>query len=360
MTLEFLIGSRAFWNRLKPEILAAQKRVYIQTLSFEGDSVGMDLADTMLASAAADRRIVLDCYTRHIISDKWIYSPKHLFDGEFKAEVRSTKDMIARLNANGVPVTFVNPFGPLYGHIPVRNHKKIIIIDDDVCYIGGLNFSDHNFAWHDMMMRIENREATEFLANDFELSCRGEHFGGQLTLDDATIISLDGVNNTKLFAPLMDKIENASKSIIVHSPYLCHPFCDYLTAAAGRGVAVTIISPEDNNKKTMKEFIQWHSRKAGFDLRLYRPGMLHLKAMVIDDEHLVVGSCNFDYFSYAFEQETIAIISNQDAVEQFKRLVIETDLASAVKDAGDIGEFRGRWRNFEVRTVGKILHLFNP
>ncbi|MCK5125300.1 MAG: phosphatidylserine/phosphatidylglycerophosphate/cardiolipin synthase family protein [candidate division Zixibacteria bacterium] len=359
MKLELLIDSDAFWKKLKPEILAAKKRVYIQTLSFEGDSVGLDLSESMINSKAPDKRIIVDSYTRHIINDTWIYSPLSLFKAELRQEVSATKQMIDHLNSNGVEVTFVNPFGFLYCHIPHRNHKKIIIVDDSICYIGGINFSEHNFAWHDMMMRVESDEATEFFARDFQISCKQKHFKGQLDLDDITFISLDGTNNEQLYRPFIDIINQASDSIIVHSPYLCHPFTEYLHEASGRNVSVTIISPSMNNKKTLKEFIQWESKRSKFTLQMYEQRMLHLKSMLIDNKYLVIGSCNFDYFSYAFEQEIIAIITNDEIIEDFKKRVIEYDLSQSTLDSGTISNWRGRRRDIEMRLVSKLMHLFN-
>ncbi len=359
MKLELLIGSKQFWDRLKPEILNARKRVYIQTLSFEGDSVGLDMAQTMIRSDAVDRRIVVDHYSNHIINDRFIYFPGNKGDKELWAEVASTRQMITNLNQNGVQAVFVNPFGWLYCHIPRRNHKKIIVVDDNICYIGGINFSDHNFTWHDMMVRIEDPRVTEFLAGDFLLSCEQKHFGGELEVENMRVISFDGKNNTRLFAPLMDKIEYAQKSIVIHSPYLCQPFTGLLRKASERGVSITVFSPLNNNKIQLQEYIQWESRRSGWDLYLYRDEMLHLKSMLIDDTYLVLGSCNFDYFSRYFEQETIAIITDEVLIGDFKDRVIEKDISRSVKYSGSISPLKGSWRGFQISAIGKIMRLFN-
>ncbi|MEZ5357420.1 MAG: phosphatidylserine/phosphatidylglycerophosphate/cardiolipin synthase family protein [Candidatus Zixiibacteriota bacterium] len=359
MKLELLTGSTHFWNRLKPEIETAKKRVYIQTLSCEGDAVGWDMARTMMASAATDKRIVIDHYTSHIINDRFIYMPGNIFDKELQAEVASTRKMVTELKGNGVAVTFVNPFGWLYCHIPRRNHKKIIVVDDDICYIGGINFSDHNFAWHDLMMRIENPQATEFLANDFLTSCEQKHFGGELQLDSVRLISFDGKNNPESFKPVVDLLQSARESIVVFSPYLSPPFTDFLGAASRRGVNVAIVSPGNNNKIQLKEYIQWAAQRFGFNLRLYRGEMSHLKAILVDKAHLILGSSNFDYFSYHFEQETIAIITDPDFIAGFQHAVIDVDVENCRPHTGGISRFRGNWRAFQINAVSKLMRLFN-
>lgn len=359
MNLELLTGSARFWNRLKPEILNAKKRVYIQTLSCEGDTVGWEMARTMMASSAPDKRIVIDGYTRHVINDKFIYMPGNIFDKDLRAEIKSTRKMVDELTRNCVAVTFVNPFGWFYCHIPRRNHKKIIVVDDSICYIGGINFSDHNFAWHDMMVRIESREAAGFLAGDFLASCEQKHFGGELTLESMRLISFDGKNNDTLFAPVVRMIAEAKQSIVIHSPYLCQPFTGFLRDASRRGVAVTVISPDNNNKRPLKEYIQWASQCFDFNLRLHPSEMLHLKAILIDDSRLIVGSCNYDYFSYHFEQESIGVITDRECIESFRREVIDPDMAVSRPYPGGISALRGNWRTLQIAVVGKVMHLFN-
>lgn len=53
---------------------------------------------------------------------------------------------------------YPNPLGFLLWNYPPRNHKKIVVIDNTV-YVGGLNFSDHNFSWHDMMVRFHSKKS---------------------------------------------------------------------------------------------------------------------------------------------------------------------------------------------------------
>lgn len=357
--LELLVDSDNFWRRLEGDIAGAKGRVYIQTLSFEGDRTGTMLAESMKASPAADKRIIIDCYTKHILSDKFLYSPRNLFDRELKSEDRETTRMIGELPAAGVGVKFVNPFGPLMVKIPSRNHKKIIIIDDRVSYLGGINFSDHNFAWHDMMLRIDDAEATAFLADDFLTSWNGGHFGGYGKYGALELFSFDGRTNDDAFGPIMDLIGGARTSIYVQSPYLSFPFSDHLREAARRGVKVTVVTPENNNKKYLQNYITWEALRSGFDLRLYRGRMSHLKAMLIDGSRLLIGSCNFDYFSYHFEQETVALVTDPEIIAAFTEQVIETDEANCRGFEERISLIGGHLRNINMRSVCKLAGLFN-
>jgi cardiolipin synthase len=356
---ELLVDSDRFWNRLKEDIASARQNIYVQTLSFEGDRVGRDLANELLDSSAVDKRVIVDIYTRHILSDKFRYSPKNWFDRDLHREVRETRAMIAELQSNGIGVRWVNPFGFLFHRIPERNHKKIIVVDDRVSYIGGINFSEHNFKWHDMMLRIEDVAIAEYLRDDFLVSWKGDHFGGRRQFDDIELFSFDGVTNKTAFEPILGLIDTAEDSIYVQSPYLCHPFIDNMRRASERGVGVTIVSPEQNNKKTLREYIKYEAARSGFDLRLYQPGMTHLKAMLIDEKYLVVGSTNFDCFSYHFHEEVVAVITDTDLIATFIEDVIRRDDECCRVLENPRVTFLGRLRNIEIRLVDWIMGLFN-
>ena len=356
---ELLVDSDQFWNRLKDDIASAEKNVYIQTLSFEGDSVGLKLSNAVKASPAADRKIVIDYYTRYILSDKFLLSPRNWFDADLKKESKATNGMIEDLISNGVGVRFVNPVGPFFCKMPARNHKKILVIDDHISYIGGINFSEHNFQWHDLMLRIDDADIAAFLKADFLISWEGRHFGGRRKFGGIELFSFDGKTNMAAFEPLLDLIDRAEISIYVQSPYLCNPFTDHMRRAVRRGVHVTVISPEKNNKKPLGGYIQWEAARSGFDLRLYLPGMTHLKAMLIDEKYLIIGSCNFDYFSYHFEQETVAVITDRHLIATFIDNVIGRDNSLCRQVAHPKKTLSGYLHNAEIRAVGWLVGLFN-
>jgi len=358
-SLELLVDSTAFWDRLQADIAGASRRVYVQTLSFEGDRIGCMLADSMTASPAADKRIIVDYYTKYVLSDKFRYSPRNWLDRELKEEHRATTRMVAGLNADGTQVKFVNPVGPLFVRMPARNHKKIIVVDDTIGYIGGINFSDHNFLWHDMMLRIESPGVAEFLAEDFLSSWQGRRYSGQLSLEDIELYSFDGRSNRDGFEPILNLIRSAESSIYVQSPYLSSPFTGAMRHAADRGASITVVSPDKNNKKPLRDYIHWESCRSGFDLRLYRDGMTHLKAMLIDDTYLIVGSSNFDKFSYCFEEETLAVISERQIIKDFKSRIIDKDHAACAKADLDRVFLKGKFCNLQIDMLARMLGLFH-
>jgi cardiolipin synthase len=264
--------------------------------------------------------VLVDDYSRVVVSDCFVLSPRYLLSRPFRDEVKATRAMFSHLVATGVGVRVTNPIAgrlPRYG---LRNHKKLILADD-VAYIGGFNFSDHNFAWHDLMLRIEAPGPAAFLAGDFDATWRGEAEPGEARFDGLCLCALDGRTNSSGFAPLFEAIAQASEHICIVSPYLSFPFVEALADAARRGVDVELLTPLGNNKPMVFNYLLDAAGRAGFRVGLM-PGMSHLKGMLIDRRLLVLGSTNFDFPSYYSLEEHMALIEDEGLVRDFEAQVL--------------------------------------
>jgi cardiolipin synthase len=358
MQIRLLIDSTDFWATLRADILAAKEYIYVQSLSFEGDKVGHALTRAMLGSSAKDRRIIADeLYTKHILSDKFVHDPRHWFDAELRNERAATVAMLEQLKANGVGVRLANPVGRFLWKALARNHKKMIVIDDDIAFIGGFNFSEHNFEWHDMMIRFTCVDVARFLRRDFLSSWEGEHLNASVQLTNVDIHALDGKRNAETFATIFDLIEGARESIYVESPYITYTFFDSLMRAQARGADVRLVTPRHNNWAGLREYTLWASRRAGVAVRMYPNRMSHLKAMLIDDAYLVVGSSNFDFQSVQIHQEIIAVITAESAISAFKKLVAERDWDLSIAPAEKIGSVRGHYHALRLRAISWVCKL---
>jgi cardiolipin synthase len=335
---ELLVGSEAFWQRAQGDIARAQQRVLIQAMTFEGDRTGLAVASAIEASSASCRRVLVDSYSRYVVSDQFVFSPLARRDPAFRAEVRETTQMFQRLERGGAGVVFTNPIGPFGTRLAARNHKKLLVMDD-VAYIGGINFSDHNFAWHDLMVRCEDRAIAEYLSLDFTRTFEGKEIASQASFPGADLYSLSGAANDVLFARLVERIDAARERIDVFSPYLTFPFCEVLARARKRGVAIRVFTPQANNKGIVRDYLLWAAQRFSFDVQLYAR-MSHLKAMLIDERALVVGSSNFDFVSFHCQAEFVAILTDPEAIAAFRKQVLEPDSALA-SAAGQADAVRG-------------------
>lgn len=356
MKYDILIDSENFWKRLKADLLNAEKEISIQTLSFEGDSVGHELEKTLLSINSEIRvRILIDSYSKYILSDKFIYRPKNYFNSDLHQEKKATKQIIANLKAYGIAVKYTSPVGLLLLKFAARDHKKIIAIDDKISYLGGINFSEHNFNWHDMMIRFNSEKLSAFLRSDFDLTWQNKNHFRQINLNQLELLSLDGRSNESSFERIFNLIGNAKREIWLHSPYLSFPFIDGLIAARYRGVDVNIITPAHNNRKFLKKYILWEANKNNLKVWLYQTRMSHLKALLIDDEYLIVGSSNFDYISYRCHPELLAILKSPAVINEFKSKIIEKDMQNSAISNNSISYWKGYYLKYRLLTLGKLF-----
>ncbi len=353
---ELLVGAAAFWTRAAGDIAGATRRVLAQAMTFEGDTAGRAVAAAIMASNAPDRRVLVDDYTRLVINDRWVGGRGLRLDPALRAEVAATDAMFVGLRRGGVGVRRTNPIGPGLFNYPARNHKKLIVADD-VAYLGGVNFSDHNFSWPDLMVRIARPAAANWLSEDFAATYAGEARSGRLDLPGLQLLSLDGRDNRRAFSLIIDLIERSRSEIAVVSPYLTFPVTDALVRAARRGVLIRLVTPWPNNKPTVRDHLLSVARKGGFEVTLL-PEMMHLKGMLIDDAALIAGSSNFDFASLASEEEFVAVFTDPAMTEGFRRDVIEPALQGpTVSPAGEVSPLRGLTSLLALKIAERIARL---
>ena len=330
MKTKVLVGSTAFMKALGERAQSAQDLLYVQAMTFEGDSAGEELIDLMIDSPAKDKRLIVDSFSKAVVSDHFVFGPKYLKDASFRAEVENTYLLIRKAEANGVQVKFVNPTGPLMLRYPLRNHKKMMVVDGLYSYLGGINFSDHNFAWHDMMIELEGQSIGEAIQADFLSTWNGTNQSTKVDLESQQLYFFNGIKSKDLYEDFFDEVRGAQSKITVISPYVSEPLLPVLKKVAKSGIAVEIISPKENNKGLFHDYLLSQSGKRFFTL-LHHPGMFHLKAMLIDDSKLVFGSSNYDLISYHFEQEVVMVSEDEHLVKSFRSQVLNPMKSASVE-----------------------------
>lgn len=346
---ELLVGAQAFWDRARADLAAARRRVLVQAMTFEGDATGQAVAAAIEASGAQDRRVLVDDYTRHNINDTLLALSRN---PALQAEAQATWAMFDRLKTSGADLRITNPVGRNPLRYAMRNHKKLLVIDD-AAWIGGINFSDHNFAWHDMMVRIEHPGIADWLAAEFERDWTGQVASRADTIAGAAFHSLDGSANEAGFAPLLDLFAQARRSIEVISAYPTFPFVDAIGAAARRGIKAAIYTPRPNNKPIVRDYLLGSAARFGIDVQL-TPMMTHAKAALIDDEVLVLGSSNFDFISHRANAEYVAVIRDSQLIAAFEtRMLAPIRAGSSVPQAGD----HSRWRSLKAHLALRVTDV---
>lgn len=347
-----------FWHALAPDIAGARDHVYVQTLCFEGDRAGLALAEALLASPAGDKRVVIDSVTRYMVNDQFVYAPAAQLDVGLRREEWRTRSMVRRLRRGGVGVKFVWPIRGLLYRLPVRNHKKLVAIDDRIAYVGGINICEHNFAWHDLMLRIEGGRAARFLCEDFLRTWRGRDECSAARLDGLELLIAAGRDHGFLLAPVAELIDKARHRIYLQCPYITSPFFELLGNARRRGVEVAVVTSEIHNRGPMRWGILEACRRHNLTVRFYQGRMTHLKAMLVDDDALVLGSANFDFLSYGLQPEIVCVVRRPAVIAEFVRRVERRDVTrSRACTPAEMDGARGSLVLAGFRLIERVLQV---
>lgn len=329
MQIKILTGADEYLINLEKDILNAKKRVYIQTMSFEGDAIGKKIFSLLKASKAKDKRICIDSYSKVVINDRFIHSPFSLFNKALRKEVKETRKIIKNFPEIGVAVKYTNPLGFLFFNYPKRNHKKMVVIDDDISYTGGYNLCEHNFAWRDMSIRINSKKINTYLQEDFLSTWQNINKTIVKNEEQITLITSSGRQSKEAFDVLFAEFRKAKHKITIFSPYITNPFLKEIMKIRPKGVTVQIVSPLANNKPLLGNYLIHKRKKMDFELHLYSGNMSHLKAVLIDDTALIAGTSNFDFVSYYLEQEIFTIIRDKKTINKFRKEILDEDLNSS-------------------------------
>ena len=335
--------------RLEKVAAEAKNSLLAQAMTFEGDDAGEWLIEIMKASPAKTKRLLVDSYSKVVINDHFIKSLRYIKDAAFRREVKRTRTLIEEARSAGIEVQFTNPVGWLGQKYPLRNHKKMVIVDGQTCFLGGINFSDHNFEWHDMMVELGDQKLGEHLVADFNATWQNINQSRSEKTNEGTLYLFNGIKSKALYDTFFEHIKSAQRSVQIISPYISEPLLGVLRKVAANGVEITIVSPQENNKSIFKNIILSEQQKGYFKLKEY-PGMSHMKAILIDDSKLIFGSSNYDLVSYYFEQEVVFVSEDTVLIEDFKSQVM-----TEIREVSDSEDFS----SFDTKKATTIMNILN-
>jgi len=347
-------------------IESARDHVHVLFYIWLPDRSGTRMAEA--AARAAGRGVAVRVLVDQLGSRRLIRSP-----------------LWGRMQAAGVTCRVALPIGnPLietfYKRLDLRNHRKIVVVDNRVTWAGSRNCADMAFAikpkfapWIDLLMRIEGPVVRQFQAvflsdwmihSDEDLSqlltgapppLRGG-FVGQVVASGPDQ-SISGMAET-----LAAMLYSAHDRVTITTPYFLPDSAlhEAVCAAARRGVAVTLILPERNDSRILGAASEglYHSLlMSGVSIQLFRGGLLHAKIMTVDGHFAMIGSANLDRRSFDLNyecnlmlysrQETALLDTRQESYLARSRPVTRAELRcwSALR----------RIRNNAVALAGPLL-----
>lgn len=345
---------------LKEDLRNARSSIFLQYYIFLDDKIGNEIADIL--TAKAHEGVMVKVIYDHV--------------GSFSAK-RSFFKLMKEKGVDTHPF-FKVTFPQLANRVNWRNHRKIVVIDEKIGYIGGMNIADRYVygdpdggAWRDTHFRLEG-DIVESLIYSFAIDWNflkkvpellhvkpapvniSNSIGVQLVTSGPT----DSWNNLSMV--FLKAISAARRTIYIQTPYFLptDALLSALQAAALSKVDVRIMMPEHTDSMLLHyasfSYIT-QCLKSGIKVYLYEPAMLHAKAMIIDDSLVTAGSTNFDFRSFENNFECNLLIYDTSLNRKMRDIFFED-----LKNCRKLSLLRWRKRPLSQRFLESLLRLVSP
>lgn len=354
----FTSGKDKF-GHLFADIERAKKHIHIEYYVLEDDELGKKLQQTLIRKAeeGVEIRIIYDSFGSRKTKKKY-------FEDFRKAGIEAEPFLKLSLPS-------------LTARLNYRTHRKIIVIDGQIGYLGGMNIADrylHGFSWgpwRDTHARIEGK-GVQGLQSVFLIDW---YFVSQTLITSRNYFpmlenfgecAMQIVNSGPLSEEneishgIMQAIYGAKKSIFLQTPYFLPPdaMIDALQAAAIRGVDVRIMISKRSDVALVQaasgSFIK-DMLRTGVKVYQYEKGFLHSKMMLFDDSLTLIGSANFDTRSFEQNFEVEAFIYDDELAAVANDIFVEDQRYA---EALSLKEWSKRPR--VKRFVESLIRLFAP
>lgn len=309
MKYKIYTTSKKAWDGMLESIKLAEKSIYIEMYIFLNDTTEThDFLGIIKEKALLGLEVV-------IIADAY---------GSFALSSKTVKE----LREAGVEFIF-------FKHWFKRTHKKILIIDNKLAFLGGVNIKEKIRYWNDLQIKVSGKIVNSIIksfAHTYQM------IGGEKEniliynkLSFPKKLKSFITNSLHTFGTkvvLKDEyirhIFSAKESIKIVTPYLAPPkkLLGAIENACVRGVVVEIIIPEDTDIKFLNKINYLGARRLisiGANIYLSKQ-MNHAKALLIDDKEGLIGSQNLDILSFNVNLETGVFFSQKNLVNQLRRI----------------------------------------
>ncbi|GAB3365224.1 cardiolipin synthase [Arachidicoccus ginsenosidivorans] len=369
--VELLINGELKFPMVLEALRSAKHHIHMEYYIYEDDTIGKEIEQILKQKAKEGVEVRL------------------IYDDFGSRSIR--KRLVPRLRKAGVQAYpfYEIMFLALANRLNYRNHRKIVVVDGRVGFIGGINVSDgyinatdktatklkrKKLYWRDSHIRIEGA-GVHYLQHLF--LCDWNFCADQsITPSTAYFPKLNGSdtegkyvqiaasgpdsdNPTILFS-ILQAIHQATQELLITTPYFIpeQAVIDALRIAALSGVKVKLLVPGKSDSRIVNAAARSFYVElldVGVDIYLYQKGFIHAKTLVADKSLSIIGSANMDYRSFDLNFEANAIIYDEPFGEELARSFYE-DLEGAVK----IDNFKWEERFWLQKLLEKTVRLIAP
>ena len=323
-------------------IRQARSSIHLEYFNFRNDSIANALFDLLAEKVkqGVEVRALFDAF------------------GNMSNNRPLKKEHVQEIRKRGIELYEFDPIGfPWINHVFHRDHRKIVVIDGQIAYIGGMNVADYYIhgteavgSWHDMHCRIDGEEVNTlqmiFLkawnkqtkqnvsGAKYYRGISSPDYFNNLKLDTTAtafkkmvgIINREPHKTNRIMRQFyISCFDNAKDTIKLINPYmsLTHSVKRAIKRALKRGVKLQVMMAEKSDIPMEPDASFYHLHwmmKRGANVYIYQDGFHHTKVIMVDGRLCTVGSCNLDARSLNWDYEANAVIVDKNTTAELSRL----------------------------------------
>ncbi len=377
-SVTLLMSGQEKFDDMFEAIRQAKSSIHLEYFNFRNDSIASLLFDLLgkKVEEGVEVRAIFDGFGND--SNNRPLKKRHL------TEIRQKGIEIYEYD----PVRF-----PWINHVLCRDHRKIVVIDGEIAYTGGMNVADYYIKgtqqvgeWRDMHCRIEGTEVNTlqkiFIRTWNKLTnqeVQGEkYYQGRIAKQPSENLKRDtcstayaktvGIinreprtSNSIIRDFYLEAINAAKDSIKLINPYLTlnRKLKKAIRRASERGVKVEVMVSAKSDIPLTPDCVLYNVHRLmrhGVDVWIYEPGFHHTKIIMVDGRFCTIGSANLNSRSLRFDLEENAVIIDRCTTDQLIQLFQRDKKKSFLLTQERWRKFRTPWQRFR----GWFAHLLAP
>lgn len=307
------------YDAMLDDIRSATRSICIESFIWKGDSIGSAFKEAIIEKAkqGVEVFVIFDSFANMVVPRAFKLFPNNIH--------------IYRYRAWRQPLDIIDP------RRLARDHRKLLIVDERIGYLGGYNIGDlYGAKWRDTHVRIEGAAARQLHASFVDFWT--EHAGSAVRPKATEAPGMQPhvrlyINNpTRIMFPIrsmyIEAIDLAKDHVLLTTPYFVPDrfVLESLVRAAKRGVSVQLLVPEQSNHLLADWLARTYFTKClrrGIRIFLYQGAMIHAKTATIDGEWTTVGTANLDRLSLMGNHEVNVEFFGPQLARQMEDIFIE-------------------------------------
>lgn len=363
--VKLLKSGREKFDDMFAEIVKAKHHVHLEYFNFRNDSIANELFNILAKKAAEGVEV------------------RALFDdfGNMSNNQPLKNSHLKKLRRQGISIYRFDPIRfPYINHVLKRDHRKIVVVDGKVAYMGGMNVADYYIngtevvgKWRDMHMRVEGPAVSELqkifldmwkIVTKENLMQEPAYFPEPVSVRDSVEMAIvdryPGRTPELIRHAYVSSINAAEHKIQLINPYFVptHSIKKALKKAIDRGIEVEIMISSKSDIPFTPDaslYFAYKLVKRGAKVYLYNGGFHHSKIMMVDDSFCTLGSANLNSRSLRYDYEVNAFMFNEEVTDELIQM-FEDDKLSSTPLTKEVWKQRTPWKRF----VGWFANLFAP